>query len=81
MRKRDPKSNRQSLMAGGSFNHDMSLPKIPGAGGQDYKGIPNATPEMLRKLQQRKMKNPGGQELPGFLKKASKPKKKNTRRA
>jgi hypothetical protein len=45
---------------------DVSKPYIPGK--QDYTGIPNATPEMLRRLQQRKMVNPGGQELPGFLK-------------
>ena len=46
---------------------DMNKPYIPGQ--QDYTGIPNATPEMLRRLQQRKTRNPGGQEdLPGFLK-------------
>jgi hypothetical protein len=46
---------------------DVNKPYIPGQ--QDYTGIPNATPEMLRRLQQRKTRNPGGQEdLPGFLK-------------
>ena len=78
MRKRNTKLNRDSLLAGASF--DVNQPYVPG--GQDFKGIPNATPEMLRKLQQRKIKNPGGKEdRPGFLKKASKPKKKGTRRA
>jgi hypothetical protein len=77
MRNRNTKPNRKSLLAGASF--DVNQPYVPG--GQDFKGIPNATPEMLRKLQQRKMKNPGGQDIPGFLKKASKPKKKRTRKA
>jgi len=53
-----------AIAASPSF--DMNKPYIPGQ--QDYTGIPNATPEMLRRLQQRKMVNPGGQELPGFLK-------------
>ena len=53
-------------MIAGSPSFDMNKPYIPGQ--QDYTGIPNATPEMLRRLQQRKMVNPGGQELPGFLK-------------
>jgi len=53
-----------AIAAAPSF--DMNKPYIPGQ--QDYTGIPNATPEMLRRLQQRKMVNPGGQELPGFLK-------------
>ena len=53
-----------AISASPSF--DMNKPYIPGQ--QDYTGIPNATPEMLRRLQQRKMVNPGGQELPGFLK-------------
>ena len=53
-------------MVAGSPSFDMNKPYIPGQ--QDYTGIPNATPEMLRRLQQRKMVNPGGQELPGFLK-------------
>jgi hypothetical protein len=79
MRNRNTKPNRNSLLAGASF--DVNQPYVPG--GQDFKGIPNATPEMLRKLQQRKIKNPGGKEdLPGFLKKASKPKRnKRTRKA
>jgi hypothetical protein len=51
----------------GTPSFDINKPYIPGQ--QDYTGIPNATPEMLRRLQQRKTRNPGGQEdLPGFLK-------------
>lgn len=51
----------------GGWNMDLSKPYIPG--GQDYTGIPNATPEMLRKLQQRKLINTQGTEdLPSFLK-------------
>ena len=57
---------RPALAASPSF--DLNTPYIPGQ--QDYTGIPNATPDMLRRLQQRKMVNPGGQELPGFLKPA-----------
>jgi hypothetical protein len=51
----------------GAPSFDINKPYIPGQ--QDYTGVPNATPEMLRRLQQRKTRNPGGQEdLPGFLK-------------
>jgi hypothetical protein len=54
------------LLAGG-FNHDLRKPYIPG--GQDFTGIPNATPEMLERLRLRKSPNlEGGQELPNFLK-------------
>jgi len=59
----DPYFNEQ-IAASPSFN--VNMPYVPGK--QDYTGIPNATPEMLRRLQQRKTTNPGGQELPGFLK-------------
>ena len=60
----EPHFNEQ-IAATPSF--DVNKPYIPGQ--QDYTGIPNATPEMLRRLQQRKTRNPGGQEdLPGFLK-------------
>ena len=45
---------------------DLRLPKTPA--GKSFEGVPNASPEMLRKLMERKIKNPGGQELPGFLK-------------
>lgn len=49
---------------------DLRFPKMPGIGSetQSTEGIPNATPELLRRFVERKMKNPGGQELPGFLK-------------
>ena len=57
-------------MVAGSPSFDLRFPKMPG--NQDVEGIPNASPEMLRKFVERKLKNPsGGQELPGFLKKAS----------
>jgi hypothetical protein len=39
-----------------------------GANEQSIEGIPNATPELLQKYMERKLRNPGGQELPGFLK-------------
>ncbi len=53
----------------GSLNHDLSYPKIPG---RDVQGIPNANdPVMREKLRQRLLNNPGGgEDLPGFLKKA-----------
>ena len=58
----------EELLAGGQ-SFDLSYPKIPG---RDLEGIPNANdPVMREKLRQRLLKNPGGgQELPGFLKKA-----------
>lgn len=57
-------------LVAGSPSFDLRFPKMPG--NQDVEGIPNASPEMLRKFVERKLKNPsGGQELPGFLKKAS----------
>jgi len=55
-----------SMVASGSPSFDLKMPKIPG--GQSAEGIPNASPEMLRRWVERKTKNPGGQELPGFLK-------------
>jgi hypothetical protein len=51
----------------GSPSFDLNMPKTPM--GQSFEGIPNASPEMLRKLMERKLKNPGGQELPGFIRK------------
>ena len=53
----------------GGFNHDLSYPKIPG---RDVQGIPNANdPVMREKLRQRLLNNPGGgEDLPGFVKKA-----------
>jgi hypothetical protein len=64
--KKRKKTDALKIASGKSF--DLKQPYIPG--GQDYEGIPNATPEMLRKLQQRKLKNPGGQSLPGFVREA-----------
>ena len=58
----------QNLKIAQGKSFDLNQPYIPG--GQSYQGIPNATPEMLRRLQERKLKNKGGQELPGFLKNA-----------
>ena len=53
----------------GGFNHDLSYPKIPG---RDVQGIPNANdPVMRERLRQRLLNNPGGgEDLPGFVKKA-----------
>lgn len=59
--------NRQLKIAQGK-SFDLQEPYIPG--GQSFKGIPNATPDMLRRLQERKLKNKGGQQLPGFLNEA-----------
>lgn len=59
---------KQNLKIAQGKSFDLNQPFIPG--GQSYEGVPNATPEMLRRLQERKLKNKGGQELPGFLKKA-----------
>lgn len=59
---------KQNLKIAQGQSFDLNQPYIPG--GQSYQGIPNATPEMLRRLQERKLKNKGGQELPGFLKNA-----------
>jgi hypothetical protein len=59
---------KQNLKIAQGQSFDLNQPYIPG--GQNYQGIPNATPEMLRRLQERKLKNKGGQELPGFLKNA-----------
>lgn len=59
----------QTLLAGNP-SFDLKFPKMPGIGtqNQSIEGIPNASPELLRKFVERKLKNPGGQELPGFLK-------------
>ena len=58
----------QENLISGSPSFDLNMPKTPM--GQSFEGIPNASPEMLRKLMERKLKNPGGQELPGFIRKA-----------
>jgi hypothetical protein len=65
-KKKKKNSDRLKIAQGKSF--DLNKPYVPG--GQDYKGVPNATPEMLRKLKKRREKNTGGQELPGFLRNA-----------
>lgn len=56
----------QDMMIAQGKSFDLNSPYVPG--GQSYEGIPNASPEMLRRLKERKTKNKGGQELPGFLK-------------
>ncbi len=55
-----------------SPSFDLGYPKVPG---RDLEGIPNANdPVMRERLRQRLLKNPGGgEELPGFLKKARSP--------
>ena len=55
-------NKRKSMKIAASF--DLSKPYVPG--GQNFDGIPNASPEMLRRLKNRKMKNPGGQLLPNL---------------
>lgn len=62
-----PLYGEQMISATPSF--DLRFPKMPGIGtaNQSTEGLPNATPELLRKFVERKMKNPGGQSLPGFL--------------
>lgn len=60
----------EQLIAG-SPSFDLRYPKTPGIGteNQSIEGIPNASPELIRKFVERKLRNPnGGQELPGFLK-------------
>lgn len=59
---------KQNLKIAQGKSFDLNQPFIPG--GKSFEGVPNATPEMLRRLQERKLKNKGGQELPGFLKNA-----------
>jgi hypothetical protein len=63
-----PLLNQTLISSTPSF--DLRYPKMPGVGTeqQSIEGLPNATPELLRRFVERKMKNPGGQSLPGFLK-------------
>lgn len=68
MRSKKKKNSREALKISQGKSFDLNKPYVPG--GQDYKGVPNATPEMLRKLKKRREKNTGGQELPGFLRQA-----------
>lgn len=51
----------QSYEVSGSPSFDVKMPYIPG--GRSFEGVPNASPEMLRRLQQRKIINPVRQEL------------------
>jgi hypothetical protein len=54
----------------GSPSFDLKYPMMPikGASGeQSIEGIPNATPEMIRRYVDRKRVNPGGQTLPPFV--------------
>jgi len=52
----------QNYEVSGNPSFDVNMPYIPG--GRSFEGVPNASPEMLRRLQQRKKINPGGQALP-----------------
>jgi hypothetical protein len=56
-------------LLGGGRSFDLNVPYTPG---RDLEGIPNVdNPAMREKILRRfGPKNPGGQELPGFLKKA-----------
>jgi hypothetical protein len=51
----------ESYEISGSPSFDVKMPYIPG--GQSFEGIPNASREMLYRLQKRKEINPGGQQL------------------
>ena len=51
----------QNYEVSGNPSFDVNIPYIPG--GRSFEGVPNASPEMLRRLQQRKQINPGGQQL------------------
>jgi len=46
----------------GNPSFDVKMPYIPG--GRSFEGVPNASPEMLQRLQKRYKKNTGGQVLP-----------------
>ena len=61
-----PEILAEEQLIASSPSFDLRLPRLPG--NQDVQGIPNATQELLRRLQERKIRNPGGQDLPGFLK-------------
>jgi len=68
MRPSKKKNSRDKLKIAQGKSFDLSKPHVPGR--QNYEGVPNANPEMLSRLKQRREKNTGGQELPGFLKNA-----------
>ena len=63
----EPEPEYELLAGGRSF--DLNVPYTPG---RDLEGIPNVdNPAMREKILRRfGPRNPGGQELPGFLKKA-----------
>ena len=65
---KEKKKTSKDLKIAQGKSFDLNKPYVPG--GQNYEGVPNANPEMLRRLKQRREKNTGGQELPGFLRKA-----------
>ena len=52
----------ENYKVSGNPSFDVNMPYIPG--GYSFEGVPNASPEKLRLLQQRKLKNTGGQVLP-----------------
>ena len=59
------KSEVIQLLAG-SPSFDMSYPR--GRMGDNFEGIPNANdPVMREKLRNRRLRNPAGKDLPGFL--------------
>ena len=51
------KKKKDLKIAGGRFNHDLNKPRLPD--NQSIEGVPNATPEMLKKYLKRKIINPG----------------------
>jgi len=51
----------ENYKVSGNPSFDVNMPYIPG--GRSFEGVPNASPEMLRRLQQRKIINPVRQEL------------------
>ena len=66
------KSRKDKRLAGG-FNHDLSIPRIPGGARMNEDDIKRhgGDPSKIINYYRRKMiKNQGGQDLPGFLKKA-----------
>lgn len=60
----------ETLLAADPLSFDLRYKKMPMSKGQpqSLEGVPNASPELVNKLIERKLRNPGGQELPGFLK-------------
>lgn len=52
----------ENYKVSGNPSFDVNMPYIPGD--RSFEGVPNASPEMLRRLQERYKKNTGGQVLP-----------------